>query len=281
MVSFAAETAQLAAGSCGAGADRPIGLRPPLWCFAGGGSPALALLPIARELPADQSVHALQAHGFEGMAWPDWTVAGAARRHLREIQQKAPAGPYPLLGHSFGGLVALEVARRLTDQGHRVPFVMLLDTLLPRSIADPSSPRARGRDVATGVSPPPWRRRWQMHRRVAGAGLIGYPAAVRDEVFWERSLRMANRYRPQPWAGRMVLVVAEHNRDDLDRWATVATGQLDVIRVPGGHSSILRSPFNAPVVQRLREELDAARGGVPRPGTPVVSPSLVLQSFSP
>ncbi len=72
------------------------GLRPPLWCFAGGGAPALSLLPPARGLPPDQPVHALQAAGFEGRAVPDFSVRGTARRHVRRIRQAAPVGPHPL-----------------------------------------------------------------------------------------------------------------------------------------------------------------------------------------
>lgn len=244
--------------------------RPPVWCFAGGGAPALSLLPLARGLPADRTVHGVQAAGFEGRAWPGSSADGAARRHLREIRRTMPAGPYPLVGHSFGGLLALIVARRLVAAGERVPFVVLLDTRLPPSLGTGSGPRAARAhrepartapepttgDAAGGM--PSLRERLTMHRRVATAGLLRFPPAVRDQVFWERSLRMTNRHRPAPYSGRVVLVQAQDNTDDVDRWRTVLTGPFEVHRVPGGHSSILRAPFNAPVLALLRAELDRA-----------------------
>jgi len=232
-------------------ASRP---RPPLWCFAGGGSPALALLPIARALPANQSVHALQAHGFEGRHRPDFSVRDAARRHLREIRHLAPVGPYPLVGHSFGGLIAFEVARMLTAAGEWVPFVMLLDTMVPKSLGG-NGRTPEDAEETSPAAPPSLRRRWQMHLRVAGAGLVDFPPAVRDEVFWERSLRMANRYRPGPWSGRVVQLLAAHNSDDAELWSKVVTGELVVKRVAGGHSSMLRPPFNGQIIDQLNAEL--------------------------
>lgn len=42
------------------------------------------------------------------------------------------APPYRFIGWSFGGVVALEMARRLRDRGTRVAFVGMIDTIRPR-----------------------------------------------------------------------------------------------------------------------------------------------------
>ena len=42
------------------------------------------------------------------------------------------APPYRLIGWSFGGVVAVELARRLVDRGDDVEFVGLIDTTRPR-----------------------------------------------------------------------------------------------------------------------------------------------------
>ncbi|MBR7559922.1 alpha/beta fold hydrolase, partial [Mycobacterium tuberculosis] len=59
----------------------------------------------------------------------------AARRHLRDLRRIQPGGPYVLLGHSLGGLIALEVARRLRRAGEEVALVMTLDTFVPQQTA--------------------------------------------------------------------------------------------------------------------------------------------------
>ncbi|BCB88657.1 hypothetical protein Psuf_059700 [Phytohabitans suffuscus] len=51
-------------------------------------------------------------------------LAGYYLDHLRRIQ---PAGPYSLLGWSFGGVLAVEMARQLVLTGERVEHLLLID----------------------------------------------------------------------------------------------------------------------------------------------------------
>ena len=53
-----------------------------------------------------------------------------AADYLREIKARQPNGPYCLCGYSFGGLVAFEIARQLSESGNEVGFVGLFDTLM-------------------------------------------------------------------------------------------------------------------------------------------------------
>src|SRR5690606_37835805 len=41
-------------------------------------------------------------------------------------------GPYQLVGHSFGGLVAFEIARQLKNSGDEVENLVILDTAAPQ-----------------------------------------------------------------------------------------------------------------------------------------------------
>ena len=56
-------------------------------------------------------------------AWRRWR-----RPTSRRSGRSSPPGPYDLAGHSFGGLVAFEMARILTSQGERVGWLGLIDT---------------------------------------------------------------------------------------------------------------------------------------------------------
>jgi polyketide synthase PksN len=47
---------------------------------------------------------------------------------LRSLQ---PNGPYSLLGHSYGGVVAYEMTRTLLEQGEEVSSLILLDSIIP------------------------------------------------------------------------------------------------------------------------------------------------------
>ena len=53
-----------------------------------------------------------------------------AADYLTEIKKRQPNGPYHLCGYSSGGLVAFEMARRLTESGDDVGWVGLFDTTM-------------------------------------------------------------------------------------------------------------------------------------------------------
>ncbi|MDG4762589.1 alpha/beta fold hydrolase [Solwaraspora sp. WMMD406] len=230
-----------------------LGRRPTLFGFAGGGAPALSLLPLAMALRTDLPMIGFQASGYETRGRSDWRLSSVVRRHLKVIRSTAPHGPYILIGHSYGGLLALETAARLAATGAQVPLVVLLDTVLPDRISA-AARAAAGVDGDAPSAPPLWDR-LRMHTRLAGAGLVRYSPQVREEVFWEQSLRLVNRHRLTSWPGRTLLFTTPSNPDRPQWWTTVLTGPHTVVPVDGGHSSILRPPFCQPIVDRLDAEL--------------------------
>jgi amino acid adenylation domain-containing protein len=109
----------------------PRGSQPPLFCIHPAGGNVLAFLPLARHLGPDQPLYGLQSRGLEAGEEPDRGVEEMARRYLAEVERLRPAGPLRLLGWSFGGLVAYEMARRLRSRGREVAFLALVDTGAP------------------------------------------------------------------------------------------------------------------------------------------------------
>jgi len=61
----------------------------------------------------------------------DVSVEILAKAYYKAICRHQPKGPYQLLGLSFGGLLAVEIARMLKENGKEVISVILLDTMLP------------------------------------------------------------------------------------------------------------------------------------------------------
>jgi thioesterase domain-containing protein len=73
----------------------------------------------------------IQARGLDGCDRPYGTVEEMADEYIAAIRNQQPQGPYFLCGYSFGGLVALEVARRLSKDSAEVAFLGLVATLPP------------------------------------------------------------------------------------------------------------------------------------------------------
>ena len=51
-----------------------------------------------------------------------------AECYVSAITEVQPHGPYLLAGMCFGGLVAMEIARRLSERGEPIGLLALLDT---------------------------------------------------------------------------------------------------------------------------------------------------------
>ena len=64
----------------------------------------------------------------------DLCVADLARANVQDILKVQPQGPFLLGGHSYGGVVALEVAIQLERLGHDVGLVFVMDSPLPHQV---------------------------------------------------------------------------------------------------------------------------------------------------
>jgi acyl-coenzyme A synthetase/AMP-(fatty) acid ligase/thioesterase domain-containing protein/acyl carrier protein len=265
---------------------RTGGSRRPLFCFAGGGALALSFLPIARHLH-DRPVYSFQAAGFESRTLPDWSVARAARRHLQMIRVVQPQGPYVLAGHSFGGLVALEVAQQLTAAGEQVELVALLDSYVPPSGRSEPSPGMTGATETiettgnTGIrSTSSWRtvqdsasrvvrrllpdglpplRQVPERARVPLAGIVRFAGPRQATNMFNHAQVVARNYRLAPFAGRTAAVIAHGNPDGADGWRRHLRGSTEFLDLPCDHNALMRDPFAAEVAAWLERQLDAAR----------------------
>jgi acetoacetyl-CoA synthetase len=55
-------------------------------------------------------------------------IEDMAKFYLDALKQLQPEGPYILIGYSFGGLVALEMAQCLVEDGKNIALLVLIDT---------------------------------------------------------------------------------------------------------------------------------------------------------
>jgi amino acid adenylation domain-containing protein len=127
------------------GGTRPRSLRIPLQA-EGAGTPLFCLLGIwiyrdlAKVLGSESPVYGIYVPEerdlvarLEDDAEFLVSIDGFASAYLEAVRESYPTGPYRLAGISFGGVIAMEVARRLVAEGAEVERVVLLDTMLPDS----------------------------------------------------------------------------------------------------------------------------------------------------
>ena len=113
-------------------AIKPEGSKPPLFCTHSDDPSVVHYKNIATYLDVDQPFYALQPPALSGEDNLIFTrIEDMATHFINEIQALQPIGPYFLIGHSGGGLVAYEVARQLENQGDEVAFLGMIDTFAP------------------------------------------------------------------------------------------------------------------------------------------------------
>ncbi|MFI7549301.1 amino acid adenylation domain-containing protein [Micromonospora sediminimaris] len=120
---------------------RAAGERTPLFLVHPIGGNVLCYLPLARHLPREQPVHALQAAGITAGTKPLRSVPALAASYLAAIRRVQPHGPYTIGGWSFGGVVAFEMARQLNRAARRLDLtgarpveqLILIDPIARRS----------------------------------------------------------------------------------------------------------------------------------------------------
>ncbi len=140
------------------------------------------------------------------------SVAELAAIHLAAIRRIQPRGPYRLAGYSFGGLVTLEIARRLAAEGQSVEFVFLLDPTRPTGVA--------GTSAATSPGPCPRDRAgwWTRAARWVGYSIIRFNARWPNRIaarlvpadpspaFPLHAEALAKRHVVRPYKGRVTAV---------------------------------------------------------------------------
>lgn len=117
------------------------GSRPPIfWCMNGWNG----FIPIVKYLDPEQPIygmesgyHVLRDRNASAMMAQSNFIENAraiAAHHVRELLEVQPSGPYILVGHSFGSIMAFLMASELHSTHRKVAFLGLIDTYGPHSV---------------------------------------------------------------------------------------------------------------------------------------------------
>lgn len=221
------------------------GLRPPLFAVH-----TISLLDLPRYLGNDQPLYFLRygmaaESGNRSVHLPP--MEELASHYINELQRVQPQGPYYLIGFSFGGMIAYEMACQLLENGHRVNFVGMLDTHLT--------------DEKQLL---PYHRIIHNFFRQSPSRLVrGIKNKITDLVkpykygsgFWPHIYTLApdkacrNNYQPKSYKGRVTLFQGWDWETTLFSkapaelaWTQLLGDRIDVQQVSGAHSDICKEP---------------------------------------
>jgi amino acid adenylation domain-containing protein len=267
-------------------AIRSSGDPPPLFCLPPAVGNALSYVDLARHLPSEQPVYALQAAGLDPGQEPFADLAEAAAAYSAAIRDIQREGPYHLVGYCVGSVVAVAVAQRLAAEGAEIGLLAVLDggpPSLDNGFAD-----ADDAEIAAWFA-------WELGRAanrmlrvdphdLRGLGPDGITRGVLEQAIAEDVLP-ADTAVPQlqrlmatftagvravrssvlpPYPGPVVAFRAADEPPEnspFQRLETLVAGGLSVSEVPGDHYTMMRPPNVEVLATGLAAAIKAAARG--------------------
>ena len=260
---------------------RPHGAALPLFFLHGVGGVLPEVDLLLGKLDAEHPVYGIQAQAFDPEAPALLELEAIAACYLRDIRAVVPDGPYGLIGFSFGGMVAFEMAQQIRAQGCEPPALVMLDSMEMSRLkrrAQASPARLRTLDLLT-----------RMSRRLREAFAMQNPFGYVKEKIVSRSHRLlysisarlrmpikhsvhnpyhvnwfaAVNYVPKPYAERFYLLKARDHywepRTPYDLgWGSWASEGVEVREIPGDHVSLFTEPNVSILARHLNECLQRA-----------------------
>jgi thioesterase domain-containing protein/acyl carrier protein len=104
----------------------------PLFIVHGVGGTVIELGNLGKRIRTSKAIYAIQARGLDGLEAPLERIEDMAALYVEEIRRRQPVGPYCIGGYSFGGVVALEMAR-LLGAGNIAQLIMIDAFAHPRT----------------------------------------------------------------------------------------------------------------------------------------------------
>ena len=182
----------------------------PVFCVPGAGDSVTGFIGLSEALGRDWPLFGLQPRGLDGEAVPHSQVEAAAACYLKALEQECPQGPVHLVGHSFGGWVALEMALRLQAAGREVASLTVIDSESPERAVRPytttaalvrlieamqlSAGKSLGIDLENFAGSDEVAQRRQLHAGMVGVGLLpGRWRSRRGRRSWRSTARRPRR----------------------------------------------------------------------------------------
>ena len=276
----------------------------PLFVIHSGDGNVLSYEHLARYLPADLAIYGLESRGLTGLPL-DYDVESVAWHFIEKIRERQPHGPYFVIGHCFGGLVAYEIAQQLSALNEEMGLVGLVDSFNRNLInEDPTMRKAfrefarklflrrvgsdvksllfgpervdRLREIKISARTRSIRTFYEVAYRFSSRFGMKMPAFLRDVK--EANRIAGGHYWPDPYNGTVVIFRCQNpietDPPDSSRiWQRFVKKGM-IIEVPGDHNSMLREPG----VRTLADQIKSFMRTPPARALPTVDEAVLSPS---
>ena len=244
---------------------RPNGAAPPLFFIHGVGGVIPDFGKLLDKLDSRHPVYGIRAQAFDPVGPTLLTLEEMAASYLRDIRRSVSHGPYYLIGFSFGGMVAFEMAQQLRAQGEERPLVAMIDScemsyLKRQARFDPAGQRASNlycqlkRRIGEAFERPDTfsymkeKIESRLHRIVYSVTWkLGISISSSCHRPYHVNWFAAVNYQPKPYDEKFFLFKAKNHfwepriPSDLG-WGLLASKGIEIFEIPGDHTSMFLEP---------------------------------------
>jgi surfactin family lipopeptide synthetase A len=269
------------------------GSKRPFFCMPGSGGHVIYFHHLASHFGTERPFYALQARGLDGHSAPLTCVEDIAAYYLDAIRAIQAQGPYLLGGHSFGGLVAFEMAQQLQRQGQEVAMLAILDlpALHPERspikldwndakwmatiayIFESLSGKTLGLCEADFQALDAEAQLTLLSARLESANLLPKETEINEvrrliQVIQADEIAFLQYVPSAAYPNRITLfktsdiyqdelgILEDIPNDSAWGWGRLSTQPVEVLKVPGTHTTILTEPHVQVLADKLKKCLD-------------------------
>ena len=188
------------------------------------------------------------------------SVESIAKEYINQLKKVLPNGPFVLGGHSFGGVIAYEMAVQLQKSGYKVPFITLFDSMSPYA-NESFYRRSNVFHIYKSIFKPIFKKLWQFLKMPVFNTFFlirkRLPKSLRPYYIVTNYLILLYKYRPEKFRGNILLFkVNEDNSTykDYYGWEFLSDKVKNIV-LEGNHMSMMIEKKYGEIIGKEIEKL--------------------------
>ncbi len=223
-------------------------------------------MPLARYVPAEYPLYGLQDRGLDGTSRLSCSVRDMAAEYIEQIRAVQGSGPYHLLGWSFGGIAAQEIAVQLQADGEQVAALIIMDAYPPPGQQRDLTPVSHDGGLAEEANGP------SGHAGLEASGEDSELADAMDNIrrewgyilegvsdeelatlarIYQNNGRIMYAHELRRFEGDLLLIAAIRDKpadvSGVARWKPYVSGEVSESALPCEHAEMVRPDMLAQV----------------------------------
>jgi 3-oxoacyl-(acyl-carrier-protein) synthase/thioesterase domain-containing protein/acyl carrier protein len=201
-------------------------------------------------------------YGFQSVDTENKNIEKIASSYIEELRKVQAIGPYNLLGMSFGGIIAYEMAKQLVENNDSVALLFMVDVDEPNfsnlALLNENDLLIHLIELLEGTTPLDKKVNAEKIIQSLGLGKLSH----KDQEFIfkvvKTHLSALAKYQPKPYPGKIYFFQASQRffrRKNVslgESWKELVNGKIEIQEIPGNHLSILLKPQ----VEKLAHYID-------------------------